>query len=140
MLDRALIQQKIDAILNYLDEIMPLTKLPFAKIHRQIYFLRTLERNIQLMVDAAVDINTHILLEKLGKVPPKNVESFLMLKELNIFSEKFLLGIAQSAGFRNRLVHEYEKVDPYILFRSVQKFYKMYFQYCDAVYVWLKRR
>jgi len=138
MLDTALIKQKIRSILTYLDEIAPLIRLPFKEIRQKVYFLRTLERNIQLIVDTAVDINTHIALEKAGKVPQKNVESFLLLKELGIFSESFLKEIAKSAGFRNRIVHEYEKVDPYILFRSVQKFHRLYPDYCRGIIKWLK--
>lgn len=140
MLDRALIKQKIDTILQYREEITPLVKLSFRKVYKEIFLLRTLERNIQLIVDTAVDINTHILLEELGKVPPKNVESFLMLEELHIFPRSFLNQIAQSAGFRNRLVHEYEKADPYILFRSAQKFYQSYFRYCHDFLRWLERQ
>lgn len=139
MLDKDLIKQKIDQLLRYLEEISPILKLPYQRVYRDLYRLRTVERNIQLIVDTAVDINTHILLEVTGKVPDKNVESFLMLGGFGMFPPRFLRELAQSAGFRNRIVHEYERTDPYILFRSAQKFHRLYFKYCDGIMRWLKK-
>lgn len=140
MLDKDLIKQKIDQLLRYLEEITPLLRLPYQRVYRDLYKLRTIERNTQLIVDAAVDINTHLLLEVEGEIPSKNVESFLMLDELKLFPGRFLRELAPSAGLRNRIVHEYERTDPYILFRSAQKFHRLYFKYCDGIMRWLKKR
>ena len=46
--------------------------------------------------------------------------SFLKLAELKIVDPEFARRIARCAGLRNRLVHEYEEIDPRKVFESLQ--------------------
>lgn len=139
MLDKKLVHKKLEAMRLYMEEIKPILVQSFANVYKNYRDLRALERDFQLIVDAAVDINMHIILEN-GKPPPEtNFHSFLILGELHVLSGELAKGLAPSAGLRNKLVHEYEKIDPYILFRSVQKFYKLYQQYCRRIMQELKQ-
>ena len=96
--------------------------------------MRTAERDFQLMVDAAVDINMHFILEKGFNPPENNFQSFIKIGELKILPEDLTNALAPSAGLRNRLVHEYEKIDQRILFESLRKFVPLYYKYCKKIY------
>jgi uncharacterized protein YutE (UPF0331/DUF86 family) len=78
------------------------------------------ERLLQLLVEAASDINTSLLTEMYGITPSTYFDSFIEAGEQNIIAPQLAKEIAQSAGLRNRLVHQYEEIDNVIVFRSIQ--------------------
>ena len=63
MLNKDLVKTKIRSIQEYLSEVEPILSLPEDKIISNIEKLRTLERNFQLIVDAMIDINIHLIRE-----------------------------------------------------------------------------
>lgn len=134
MLDKNLINKKLESISLYLKEIEPILELPFKDFHKNYKDMRTAERDFQLMVDAAVDINNHIILEKGNNPPETNFQSFIKMGQLKSLSRRFSENLAKSAGLRNKLVHEYEKIDPYILYKSLKRFLPMYYKYSREMY------
>ena len=73
--------------------------------------LHTLERYLQLIVDATLDINNHIIKE-LDLEPAKDLKStFLILSDNKILEESFAQKISGVVGLRNQIVHQYEKID-----------------------------
>ena len=83
--------------------------LPQDQIVSNIEKLRTLERNFQLIVDAMLDINIHLIREfELGS-PDDLKSTFLILGEAKIIPLDFAQKISPVVGLRNILVHGYEK-------------------------------
>lgn len=121
MLNKEIIEQKIKQIISYLNEIEPILKLSFGECKKDVYKIRTLERNIQLIVDNMVDINNELILEKNIEPADDYFGSFTKLKETGIFPEELINILAPLTGLRNRIVHEYDKVDQKILFITIQK-------------------
>ncbi len=138
MLDKQLINKKLEAISLYLKELEPILNLPYKNFYQNYRDLRTAERDFQLIVDAAVDINTYIILELGEKVPETNFQSFAMLEALKILPSRLVKNLSSSAGLRNRLVHEYEKIDSFILYKSLKKFNPLYYCYCREIIKWMK--
>lgn len=134
MPDRNLINEKLKAISTYLSELKPLLELSFKDFNKDYRAIRTAERDFQLIVDCAVDINTHIILEKGVSPPETNFQSFILLGGLGVVSEELTKNLAPSAGLRNRLVHEYEKIDPHIFYNSIKKFLPLYGRYSQEIY------
>jgi len=60
-----------------------------------------------------LDINYHVALETSGVAPRDFFDSFLKMAELQVLPPDFARRIAQAAGLRNRLVHEYNDLDPH---------------------------
>ncbi len=59
-----------------------------------------------------IDINDHLLTES-GHPPPTDYyASFLQLGTLGVLEATFAPRIAASAGLRNRIVHEYDELNP----------------------------
>mgnify|MGYP001604517475 CR=1 FL=1 len=111
MPDPILIQSKINEIKNSLEELLPLLKKEAREIIEDYLVLHTVERLFQLIVDAAIDINTHIINQDNLSVPNDYQGTFTVLGENKIFPMEFALKIAPSVGLRNLIVHKYGKVD-----------------------------
>lgn len=111
MLNKLLIKKKIIQIDQYLKELQPLTKLSLRQFLGDYKIYRTVERNLQLIVDTAVDINNHLIIESQSPPSDDYYQSFTKLAELKILPLLFASRIAKSTGLRNRLVHGYENID-----------------------------
>ena len=121
MLNKNLIKTKIRSIQEYLVEIEPILSLPKEQVVSNIEKFRALERNFQLIVDAMLDINIHLIRElELGS--PNDLKStFIILSEGKIIPSDFAQKISPIVGLRNILVHGYEKVDRGLFVDSFQK-------------------
>ncbi|MBI4117268.1 MAG: DUF86 domain-containing protein, partial [Parcubacteria group bacterium] len=62
-MDKDLIKTKLDKIQEYLSEVENILNLSGKIILASLEKIRTLERNFQLIVDAMLDINIHIIRE-----------------------------------------------------------------------------
>ena len=70
------------------------------------------ERRLERAVGRMIDINYHLITAS-GHPPPADYHaSFLKLGELGVLDPEFARRIARAAGLRNRLVHDYEDLDP----------------------------
>jgi len=70
------------------------------------------ERYIERIVGRMVDINYH-LLTALGEPPPRDYfTSFTALSKVGVLPGPFAREIAPAAGLRNRIIHEYDEVEP----------------------------
>ena len=133
-----LIKRKIEHILSYLEELKPIAKISFEEFVGDKRNFRTAERDLQLIVDTAVDINNHLVVAS-GSLPPNDYfESFIKLSNLQIFPKQFAERIAQSAGLRNRLVHEYEEIDLSRLFEDLENDIRDYQEYCEYIIKYIK--
>lgn len=140
MLNKDLIKTKMRSVQEYLLEIEPILSLPKNEIVSNVEKLRTLERNFQLIVDAILDINVHIIRE-LELVSPDDLKStFLILADGKIIPADFAEKISPVVGLRNILVHGYEKVDRKLFVDSFQKNKKDFDQYMFLINSYLQSK
>lgn len=67
-----------------------------------------------------IDVNYHLITE-LDEAPPSDYfQSFTELGRLGVLPMDFARGIAASAGLPNRLVHQYDEIDPGRLYDAVR--------------------
>ena len=69
------------------------------------------ERYLEIALECTIDIGEMIISREKLKRPESYQEVFLILGEQGILSKNFAIKFAPSAGFRNRLVHMYAKID-----------------------------
>jgi len=80
----------------------------------------SIERLFQLIVDAMVDINQHLIGE-LKLAPPDDLQStFYPLGEKGVLPSDFARKLAPIVGVRNRLVHQYEKIDKELFLKNLR--------------------
>lgn len=133
------VQEKLLKLKNYLEDLRSL-KPATIDIYEQDRNLRyAVERVIQLIVDLALDIN-NILLAKNNKPPAADYfNSFLDLAVCGVYELEFALAIAPSTGLRNRLVHEYDKINHRIVYKSIEKIIRSYTEYIQKVGRYLEK-
>src|SRR5262249_7536276 len=97
------------------------------------------ERLLQLLVDTAVDINAHLIVELTGAPPQDYYDSFIKAAQAGVLSAAFALSIAQSTGLRNRLVHQYEPVVHPIVHGAVAEASRQYTEFCRHITTFVDR-
>ena len=78
------------------------------------------ERLLERMIGRMIAINFPLIPEA-GEAPPADYyESFTRLARLGVLERDFATRIAGSAGLRNRIVHEYDEIDPARVHEALQ--------------------
>lgn len=134
MLDPIFIRRKIALIQEDLDHLKPFGELTFSEAAKDWTRWNALEWALAKIIGRAIDINRHMLAE-LGREnmqPPKDYTmTFLLLEDLGIFPKEFVLEIAKSAEFRNRIIHEYNEIDKNLVYHTIGDAVEQYAQYCS---------
>lgn len=112
MIDYELITRKLVLIGSDIGEILRLSAMSLdaylADRHAEVLAERYLERVIGRMID----VNYHMITES-GLAPPRDYyDSFLEMGNLGILTADLARRMASCAGLRNRIVHEYDEIDP----------------------------
>jgi len=139
MIDRELVNRKLSQIVEYLTVLTPLQVLSYADYLQQPLTRYAAERLLQLLVDTSVDINAHLIVELTGTPPQDYYDSFIRAAPAGVLSVAFALSIAQSAGLRNRLVHQYEAIDHAIVHSAIAEAITQYTEYCRHITTFLDR-
>jgi uncharacterized protein YutE (UPF0331/DUF86 family) len=123
------IKRKIAILQGYLNTLIPYAELPTEELLKNIEKLSTMERYFILMADEAFDVNGALAYQLGNNIPESNESTFLELVDLNILDRGFAEKIAESAKTRNRLVHNYEKVQKSVMIEDMKRFTEMYKEY-----------
>ena len=111
MIDTTLIANKLSDLQGYYSELELILVEEARTIIDDNLKLHSVERLFQLIVDTAVDINTHLIVESGFPFANDYQSTFMTLGEHKILPMDFALQIAPSVGLRNLIVHKYGKVD-----------------------------
>lgn len=95
------------------------------------------ERLMQLMIQAAIDINDHILSKLNPGNSATNFEAFIELGKYGIINPQLAKQLAPSASLRNRLVHEYGDIDPNQVFTAITFALQRYPLYAEQMKAYL---
>jgi len=107
--DPDLIAKKLAFIETRLRELSTLARLD--RIREDLKEERFVEHTLQLVIQAALDVASHIVSdERLGE-PATNRELFDRLAAGDWISRDLAARLGDMAGFRNVLVHGYQDVD-----------------------------
>jgi uncharacterized protein YutE (UPF0331/DUF86 family) len=107
--DRDLIAKKLAFVETCVRELRVLAR-PAALAH-DIREQRFVEHTLQIAVQAALDVASHIVSdERLGE-PRRNTELFTLLARYGWLDDELAALMRRMAGFRNVVVHGYDDVD-----------------------------
>ena len=95
------------------------------------------ERLLQLMAEASTDINKYLLVQLHNISPATSINSFLEAGQRGIITSELAAELAQAAGMRNILVHQYKEIDSRIVFTAIQKALTQYPLYIQQITVYL---
>lgn len=90
----------------------------FKKNHRD---QKAVQKTLQEMIEICMDIGKHIIADEGFPFPEDSKGIFSVLNEKGIVSDKVLRLMQNMAGFRNIIIHLYEKIDLEIVYAVYKK-------------------
>ena len=140
MIDSELVTRKIVLVMRDLDALRPIAARDRAVYLESPLDEAAVERYLERMIGRMIDINYHLLTES-GQAPPVDYHaSFIRLADLGVLDREFAARIAPCAGLRNRIVHEYDDLDPSKVFEALQSAMRDVPLYLAQVNDFLRRR
>jgi len=134
------IKRKLDQMRVLISELESLLSMPFAEFKKDFSKVRAAERNFQLLIELASDINANIVADKGLETPDSYKESFKRIASLDIIDEASLPRYIKSANLRNILVHEYDfDEDDFIFYNSATELLPIYKDYIGKINSYLAR-
>jgi uncharacterized protein YutE (UPF0331/DUF86 family) len=118
--DKKLIIRKINFINNDLQRLDKLSLLSMEKFLANYEFEALAERYLERIIGRMIDINYHILSAEENTTPVDYHNSFIGLGGKYIPRE-LADSLADSAGLRNRLAHEYDAIDEKKVYKAMKK-------------------
>lgn len=132
-LEEAIVAKKLSVIVEALKALEPIGAMSLEDYRKDIYRRKAAERLLQELIEAAIDINTHIITAS-GHAPPDDYyESFTRLGELGVIETRLAEKLAPSAGLRNRLVHEYDDIKDPVVHKAIGFAEELYPGYVQAI-------
>jgi len=138
-LDRALVRRKLAAIARNLADLAPIEALTLPQYLEDRLRRKAVERLLQEVVEAGVDVNLHVLRTLGVPLPGDYYTAFIDIGRHGVVSPDLAERLAPAAGLRNRLVHQYDEIDDAIVLRAVADARRDFGAYLSAVEDYLQR-
>lgn len=138
--DKDIIRRKLAVIVENLKALGPIKGMTQEEYNDDLYKRKAAERLLQELIEAAIDINTHIIVQSGDSVPDDYYESFIKIGSMKVISKDLALKLAPSAGLRNRLVHEYDRLQHSLVLEAVGMAEDMYAEYVKQIDAYLSGR
>lgn len=132
-MERQRVEAKILLMLKYVRRLRGFESVTAEDYFNSFDLQLISERLIQLLVEAATDINTYLLVELHQVSPPSYFDSFILAGQNGIIAQDLAAKLAESAGMRNRLVHQYDEINTEIVFSAIPKALQQYALYIRQV-------
>jgi uncharacterized protein YutE (UPF0331/DUF86 family) len=120
MVNHEKIRNKLRAITTCLEKLEHLKKNSEAEFLDEYTLTDTARHNLQIAVEAMLDISNHIIARHSFEIPKNNAESFTILCRHNILSKENQETYTAMAKFRNRIVHMYDDIDNREVYKILQ--------------------
>lgn len=109
MTDRALVEKKLAAIVSAVSDLRRLARVDLLR--HDVREERFIEHTLQLAMQAALDVASHIVSDESLGEPQTNRQLFDLLARAGWLDGPLADQLSRMAGFRNVLVHGYDDVD-----------------------------
>ena len=142
MFDIESIQRKINLIREDLIKLESFKAAAFDELSKDWVKWNALEHIFMKIIGRGIDINEHIIVETAKpetESPRSYKETFLKLADLEVLPQSFAQKISKSAGFRNSIVHDYNKINREIIFSTVDEAVSEYADYCQYIFNFLEK-
>lgn len=130
---------KLELMQEYFTLLDPLLVPSDEEILADTTLKAAIERYFQLIVDAAIDINTAII-QKAQLQPSADYQgTFALMGQCGALPKDLAFVIAPSVGLRNGLIHSYEKLDPARVIHDIKRNIGQYREYIKYILEYVER-
>lgn len=133
MVDRPLILRKIERIESYLKQLRQKKDSGFDAFRKDRDLQSIVLFNIIQSIQACMDIGAHIISDAGWEVPGSQSDIFEILSKNGIIAKSLSQRMIKMIGFRNRIVHEYEKIDLRIAYEVWSKRIRDIDSFCKSI-------
>ncbi|MBU4252342.1 MAG: DUF86 domain-containing protein [Candidatus Omnitrophica bacterium] len=139
MIDIELVRRKLSRLNMYLEKLKPISQKSLEEYKSEFYLKSSAERLIQLIVECAIDINNHVVVETNNRPPEDYSVSFIRASDIALITRDLAEKLKGSAGMRNILVHEYMDIDDEKVYNALSLAIKDYKEYLKQVEEFLEK-
>ncbi|MHB1407403.1 MAG: type VII toxin-antitoxin system HepT family RNase toxin [Desulfitobacteriaceae bacterium] len=119
MVDKDKIEQRLVKLEQAMRKLKEIALQSWEQYNNSEALRDRAERNLQVAAQACIDIANHIIADRGYRTPQGYAESFSVLAEEGIISDRLADKMKMVAGFRNILVHDYLEIDNKIVYSSL---------------------
>jgi uncharacterized protein YutE (UPF0331/DUF86 family) len=109
-LDPDVVTRRLRILREALDGLTALQPVDASRLSDDLVARSAIERLIQVVVDAAVDLNAHVVVAETGAAPMSARDSFALAARAGAIDEELADRLGPAAGLRNVLVHRYADI------------------------------
>ncbi|MFM2432849.1 MAG: hypothetical protein RLZZ511_4063 [Cyanobacteriota bacterium] len=129
---------KIERMLERIDELRGFQDCTLDQyLANENYTQLVVERLLELVIQAALDINRALLKQVAGVSVERNSDTFIEAGKAGFIPMNLGQKLARSGGFRNVLAHQYDEILPEIVFQNLQEALAQYPDYVEAIQIYL---
>lgn len=118
--DEKVIIRKITFINRDLKLLAGLSRLTLSEYLKKPEHEALAERYLERIIGRMIDINYHILAKAEEYSPLDMYNSFVDMGKYGYLNDKLAKKLADSAGLRNRLTHEYDEIDEKKIYKATK--------------------
>lgn len=111
MVDKEILQKKLQYIEQTLRKLKILRKETSENFLSSFQTVDAAKHNLQVTIEAIVDIANHIVARERYGLPESSVEAVELLVQNNILDAELAQRLRLMVKFRNRIVHLYQEID-----------------------------
>ena len=119
-IDKDIVRRKLSIMIEDIEALESMKDITVEEYISDVYKRKAAERLLQELIEAAIDVNTHMIVQSCNKVLEDYYESFIMAGLHGIIDAKLSEDLAPSSGLRNRLVHDYDAIDNAVILSSIR--------------------
>ena len=120
MYSLALVTERVTIIRHSVKRLKLLAEMPKDEFCNSEDAIDIAENRLRRALEALFDLGRHMLVKSGAGVPSDYRSVIKMLQESGLLPEDYANKITGMAGYRNRLIHDYNKVTPEELYHILQ--------------------
>jgi uncharacterized protein YutE (UPF0331/DUF86 family) len=138
VLDREAILARLDKLDEYAKILRELQKAAQSDFVADYHLYGLAERYLQLSIECIIDIGS-LCITGLGLRKPEDGQEVIdILREHKVITDDLAARFEGIVGFRNILVHEYTRIDRYIVYQSLHSHVSDLEQFAGQILALLK--
>jgi uncharacterized protein YutE (UPF0331/DUF86 family) len=133
LVDKSLVLRKLSELEEYLSQIREFSSIAEEEYSKDWKTQRIVERTLQIMIELAADISSHLISDKKLRLPTSYADTFKVLSEAGLIDPPLYEIMEKMAKFRNIVVHHYDRIDESIVITILQRHLEDFLVFRDAI-------
>lgn len=138
-LEISVLRRKLSRMVENLSELKAVKGITVKEWREDAMRRAAAERWLHICIEAAIDLNSHVLVGLGHPAPADGYQSFIDLaKHTRIIDADLATKLAPSVGLRNRLVHRYDDLDEDLVLKGIGEAVRLFPRYVELVSEYLE--